>query len=136
MVAGYNYNIQTRSVNTKGATGSGVAIGSSVAAGMTRYVTFISISPKSAASGKGRKIWFCSTAATATASSTTLASTAAKLVYVQGSASAEPNWHTPRVPDTSNPLFTIAASKFLTARQSKTQGGSGSCSIFVQYYDQ
>lgn len=132
-----NYNIQTRTVRAKGTTGSGVAIGSSVAAGMTRYVTLIKIMQSAGSGGKGSKMWFCSTAATATASSTALASAACKmLVVINSAAGSTKNYQVPDKPDTENPLFTIAASKFLTVRASKLQLGSNSCSIFVQYYDQ
>lgn len=136
MVAGKNYNIISKRVVPKNTTGSAVVIGSSVAAGKTRYVTFIAISPNVGASGKGRKIYFCSTTTSSVASTATLASANAKLKYVQASASAEPNVHFPASPDTENPLFTIAASKWLSVSQVSAQAGSGACSVFVQYYDQ
>lgn len=136
MSAGKNYNIVTKTVVPKNTTGSAVAIGSSVAAGMKRYVTFIAISPNVGASGKGRLIYFCSTSTSTKASTNTLASAAAKLKYAQASASAEPNWHFPSRPDAENPLFTIAASRYLTVHQTSAQAGSGACSVFVQYYDQ
>lgn len=137
MPSGKNYNIQSRTVRAKGTTGSGVAIGSSVAAGMTRYVTYIRINQSAGAGGLGSKIWFCSTAATATASSTALANTAMKLmVLIPSAVGASKTIEMPMVADPENPLFTIAASKFLTTRTSKLQLGSASCSIFVQYYDQ
>jgi len=137
MVAGKNYNIITKTVRAKGTTGSGVAVGSSVAAGMTRYVTYIRVNQNTGTKNIGSKIWFCSTAATATASATTLASSAAKLVVLIPSAvGANKFVELPKYPDTENPLFTIAASKFLTVRNSKLQLGSATCAIFVQYYDQ
>lgn len=131
-----NYNIVTKVVNPKNTTSSAVVVGSSVAANMTRYVTFIAISPRVGHANKGRRIYFCSTAASSTASTPTAASAAAKWKYVQASASAEPNFHMPRKIDTEKPLFTIAASKWLTVMQSSAQAGSGACSVFVQYYDQ
>ncbi len=131
-----NYNIVTKVVNPKNTTSSAVAVGSSVAANTTRYVTFIAISPKVANAGKGRKLWFCSASTSTKASTPTLASAAAKWRYIQSSASAEPNFHMPRKIDTEAPLFTIAASKFLTVTQASAQAGSGACSVFVQYYDQ
>lgn len=137
MTAGKNYNIVTKTVRAKGTTGSGVAIGSSVAAGMTRYVTFIRINQAAAVGNKGSKLWFCSTAATATASTTALANTAMKLmVLIPSAVGIDKVVELPDHPDTKNPLFTIAASKFLTVRSSKLQLGSASCAIFVQYYDQ
>lgn len=139
MTAGKNYNIVTKTVRTKGTTGSAVAIGSSVAAGMKRYVTYIRINQRAGGKGLGSKIWFCSTAATATASSTALANTAMKLmVLINSAVNAGVNKvvEMPDRPDPENPLFTIAASKFFTVRSSKLQLGSASCAIFVQYYDQ
>jgi hypothetical protein len=138
MVAGKNFNIITKVISPS--LGSAIAVGSSVAAGMTRYVTFIAISPRVGNVGKGRLIYFCSTPAAATASTATLASAAAKMKYVQASgivsAAVEPNAHFPKVINTENPLFTVAASKFLTVHQVSAQAGSGACSVFVQYYDQ
>lgn len=131
-----NYNIVTKVVNPKNTTGSAVAVGSSVAANMTRYVTFIAISPRVGHATKGRRIYFCSTSTSTKASTDTLASAAAKMKYIQSSASAEPNASFPNKIDTEKPLFTIAASKFLTVHQSSAQAGSGACSVFVQYYDQ
>lgn len=136
MVAGKNYNIITRTVVPKNTTGSAVAIGSSVAAGKMRYVTFVAISPNTGASGKGRRIYLCSTTTSSIASTDTLASANAKIKYVQASASAEPNIFFPSNPNTENPLFTIAASKWLTLHQTSAQAGSGACSVFVQFYDQ
>lgn len=129
-----NYNIQTRSFGIT--VGSVVAVGSSVAAGMQRYVTFIAVTPRVGHMGKGRALFFCSTTASNTATTLTLASAAAKLKYVQISASADPNAHFPRKINSEAPLFSVAASKFLSVYQSSAQAGSGACSVFVQYYDQ
>ncbi len=131
-----NYNIVTRSVNPKNTTGSAVAVGSSVAAGMTRYVTFVAISPRSGSHLKGRLVYLCSTSTVNKASTNTLASAAAKMKYTQTSASPDVNVHFPKQINTEKPLFTIAASKFLTVHQSSAAGQSGACSVFVQYYDQ
>jgi len=120
MTSGKNYNIVTKTVRAKGTTGSGVAIGSSVAAGLNRYVTYIRINQSAGGGGLGFKLWFCSTAATATASSTALANTAMKLmVLIPSAVGASKTVEMPERPDTENPLFTIAASKFLTVRSSK-----------------
>lgn len=137
MVAGKNYNVVTKTVRAKGTTGSAVAIGSSVAAGKTRYVTYIRINQSAGTKNVGSKIWFCSTAASSTASTTAAANTAMKLmVLIPSAVGAVKNLEIPSKPDTENPLFTIAASKWLSVRTSKLQLGSASCSIFVQYYDQ
>jgi len=135
MAAGKNYNIQTRVVGVGSTVQAAKAIGSSVAAGKTRYVTFIAITPRKATNA-GRRIYFCSTSTSVKASTPTLASAAAKLRYNQISASAEQNAHFPDEINTENPLFTIAASKFLTVFQGTAQAGSGATSVFVQYYDQ
>ena len=137
-----NQNIVTKVINPNAAayTGAAVAVGSSVAAGMIRYVTFIAISPRSGVAGAGRRIFFCSTTSAAYASTETKASSSAKWRYVQASASfgvAEPNNCVPNEIDTEKPLFTIAASKFLTVRQGSTVAlGREPASVFVQYYDQ
>ncbi len=142
MPSGKNYNIVSKNtVLAKGATGSSVAIGSSVAAGLTRYVTYIRLQTNGSGKGLGSKVWFCSATAAASASSTALANTRAKLITYINSAYAGANpslkvMEVPDKPDTENPLFTIAASKFLIVRQSKLQLGSASVSIFTQYYDQ
>jgi len=138
MPAGKNYNIQTKQFRLKGTTGSCVIIGSTVAAGMSRYVTFISVRQNSLARGLGSKIWFASVATSQGASTTTLASAAKKFtVRLVSAFGADKNYMYPRSgPDTENPLFSVAASKFLVARTSKTQAGSASCTVFVQYYDQ
>lgn len=132
-----NYNIVTKTVRAKGTTGSAVVIGSSVAANMTRYVTYIRVNQAAAAGNKGSKLWFCSTAASSTASTTAAANTAMKLmVLIPSAVGIDKVVELPAAPDTENPLFTIAASKWLSVRSSKLQLGSASCSIFVQYYDQ
>jgi hypothetical protein len=58
MVAGKNYNIVTKSVSVGSSLGIAAAVGSSVAAGMTRYVTFIAISPRTGSATCGRRIYF------------------------------------------------------------------------------
>lgn len=137
MTAGKNYNIITKTVRAKGSSGSAVAIGSSVAAGMKRYVTFIRINQAAGTKNVGSKLWFCSTAASSTASTTAAANSAMKLmVLIPSAVGANKVVQIPDKPDTENPLFTIAASRWLSVRSSKLQLGSASCSIFVQYYDQ
>jgi hypothetical protein len=132
-----NYNIITKTVRAKGTTGSAVVVGSSVAAGMTRYVTFLRVNQAAGAGTKGSKIWFCSTAASSTASTTAAALTAMKLmVLIPSAAGANKVVQIPAYPDPETPLFTIAASKWLSVRTSKLQLGSASCAVFVQYYDQ
>lgn len=137
MTSGRNYNIVTKVVRAKGSTGSAVAIGSSVAAGMTRYVTFIRVNQAAGVKNKGSKIWFCSSTAAASASATALAIARLKLAIQIPSAVGALKYQTvPDYPDTENPLFTVAASKFLTMSTSKVQAFSASCWAFVQYYDQ
>lgn len=132
-----NQNIITKSINftTAASVGSCIAVGAAVPANMKRYVTFIAISPR-AQSNKGRLIYFCSTTASNSATTAANASTTAKWKYVQISASAEKNFHMPSKIDTEKPLFTIAASKFLTIYHSSAAASSAESSIFVQYYEQ
>ena len=139
MTAGKNYNILTKKFHLKGTTGSSVAIGAAVAAGMNRYVTFISVRQNSLVKNKGSKIWFCSVATSQGASTVTLASASEKFTVRLASApGSQPKQFIYPVsgPDPENPLFSVAASKFLVARSSSAQAGSTSCTVFVQYYDQ
>lgn len=138
MTAGRNYNILTKKFHLKGTTGSSVAIGGAVAAGMNRYVTFISVRQNATTKDLGSKIWFCSVATSQGASTVTLASASEKFtVRLVSAAGAEPKFFKyPGSPDPENPLFSVAASKFFIARSSSAQAGSTNCTVFVQYYDQ
>jgi hypothetical protein len=109
MVAGKNYNIQTKQFRLKGTTGSCVTIGSSVAAGMNRYVTFISVRQNGLVANKGSKIWFCSAATSQGASTTALASTTKKFtVRLTSAVGASKSFKAPAIgPDPENPLFSI-----------------------------
>lgn len=130
-----NYDIQTVS-KFLGGESSHIAIGSSVAAGMKRYVTFLQIAPVLLGGSQGTKLFFCSTAATGTASSTGAASTAQKMVVAIGSATAANSLSIPSAPDTEHPLFTIAESKFLTAYLCSDSGHSSPVQIFTQFFDE
>ncbi len=141
MTAGKNYNIQTKQFRCKGTTGSCVAIGGAVPAGMKRYVTFISVRPALIAkTAKGSKILFCSAAASQTTkySTVALASAAKKFVVRIPSATAQKRFfaYPESGADPENPLFSVAESKFLTAQTHSTNSASASCTVFVQYYDQ
>lgn len=139
MTAGKNYNIQTKSISVGSSLGISRTVGSAVPAGMTRYVTFIAISPRTGSASCGRRVYFCSAPGLAnTISTTALASTAAKLRYTQASnvTGTEPNVHFPKKINTEAPLFTIAASKYMHVFQNDVTSGSGPTSIFVQYYEQ
>lgn len=135
-----NYNIKTVSKRLAG-KGSHVVFGSSVAAGMTRYVTMVKVANDQSTAGKSSRIYLCSTAASNTANATAAASTAQKMRITIQSALATSPFQTkevtiPRQPDTENPLFTIAASKWLSAYLCSIGGGSSPVNMFVQYYDQ
>ncbi len=131
-----NYNIISKTITTNPAN-IAVAVGSSVAAGMTRYVTFIKVSQSTLSPNLGSKMWFCSSTAVLSASTTALANTRMKLMVLLPSAiGAKKDALIPVSPDQENPLFTIAASKFLTVRGSNAAAMSQPCSVFVQYYDQ
>lgn len=134
-----NVNIQT--VQKRIITGAGAAtrtaIASSVPAGMTRYVTYLRLQRNSASNNEGSRIWLCSGAAAGAQSTTALASVAQKLTIELHSAVYQPK--TKQIPaqiDTENPLFTIAASKFLNVFKSALAIGSEPATLFVQYYDQ
>jgi hypothetical protein len=134
-----NYNIKTacKQIATKS---SHVVIGSSVAAGMTRYVTMVRVSQITNGAGKGSRVVFCSAAASNTATNITAASAIAKLSVGIGSYVAShvgmKSVNIPSQPDTENPLFTVAASKWLTATLGSAAGTSATAVVFVQYYDQ
>lgn len=136
-----NYNIKTvrKALPTGKMSAAVTAIGSSVAAGMTRYVTFVRVEGNSASNKLGSRVYFCSTTAAAVsqAKNTSTASAVAKMIIELESAYAMPKAvQIPPKIDTENPLFTIAASKFLLVTKSGLQLGSNPCTVFVQYYDQ
>ena len=132
-----NYDIKTVSKPLSGES-SHIAIGSSVAAGMTRYVTFLRVSPVAAGGDEGSKVFFCSTTASDTAANTAAASAAQKMVAFIASvtALATKNVVVPDGPNTEHPLFTIAESKWFTAYLCSVAGYSGSVYINAQYYDE
>lgn len=144
MVAGKNYNIQTvcKQIATES---SHVVIGSSVAAGLTRYVTMVRVAQVTNGAGKGSRVVFCSAAASNTATNMTTASAIAKLsigIPSAAAASAVARFRVPKKsitvpsqPNTEAPLFTVAASKWLTATLGSAAGTSATCVVFVQYYD-
>lgn len=139
MVAGKNYNIQTvcKQIATKS---SHIAIGSSVAAGLTRYVTYVRVSQVTNGAALGSRVVFCSAAASGTATNITTASAIQKLSIGIPSCAAsnvsKKSVSIPSQPNTDNPLFTVAASKWLTAVLGSAAGTSATCVVFVQYYDQ
>lgn len=141
MVAGKNYNIQTASKKFK-AKSSHVVFGSSVAAGMTRYVTCVGVvQDVGGQAAKGSRVIFCSATASGSASNVTAGSTLAKLSIGIGSYVASNVWEKsvflpPGGPNTEHPLFTIAASKWFTAVLGSAAGTSGVCEVFAQWYDQ
>lgn len=142
-----NNNIQTISKEITGKS-SHIVIGSSVAAGLTRYVTMLKVTQVQGSSGKGSRVLFCSTTLSGTASNPTAGSANQKIAVVIPSCvvSAEPtsaatpivvkSRQIPSMPDTENPLMTIAASKFFTAVLGSAAGTSSPVNVFSQYYDQ
>ena len=147
MPAGKNYNVITKRVRPSTTTGAAVAIGSSVAAGMKRYVTFISVSRVQGDTNVGAKVFICSTSTAAKASTETLASASQKMKIILASAvykaststkaGGPANFSIPSHINTENPLFSIAESRFLTVREASTAAlGNAAVSVFVQYYDQ
>lgn len=139
MAAGKNYNIITVSKRLAGKS-SHVVFGSSVAAGMKRYVTMVRVANDQSTAGKSAKVVFTSTAASNTANSTGAASTAMKMrVTIQSALATSPMAkkvvQVPEQPDTENPLFSIAASKWFGAYLGSVAGASSPVNIFAQYYD-
>ena len=131
-----NYDIKTVSKDLRGKS-SHVVIGSSVAAGMKRYVTFVRIDQDANNMKRGSRVFLCSTAASNTASSTGAASTAQKMVVaLQSAPSAVKEFQSAAKIDTENPLITIAASKWFSAYLSSVAGQSAPVNLFAQYYDQ
>ena len=121
--------------------GKATAIGSSVAAGLTRYVTFVRAARDVLAvnTAVGSKLYLCEALSNAKTSysTPTLASALQKMVVVIPSApTADKDFQsTPKI-DTENPLFSIAESKFMTTLLVSDAGLSGAVNLFVQYYDQ
>lgn len=135
-----NYDIKSASKRLAGKS-SHVVFGSSVAAGMKRYVTLVRVAQDQSTAGKSSRIVFTSTAASNTASSTGAASIAMKMrVTIQSALATSPFQkkvvQVPQQPDTENPLFTIAASKWFGAYLGSVAGASSPVNLFVQYYDQ
>lgn len=136
-----NFNIITKVVNPSNTTGAAVAVGSSVATGMTRYVTFVNVTTRTGGVSSGALIYLCSTSTAAKASTVTLASAAQKMRIMVASHAGrnldKDNISIPAKIDTQNPLFSIAAGKFLTVQQASAGVFSNKAvSVFVQYYDQ
>ncbi len=139
MSAGKNYNILTarKVLAAGGMAATRTAVASSVAAGMKRYVTFVRLERNAAANNVGSRVFLVSTAAAGTASTTALASAGNKMMIELMSSIAQPKEQQfpPKI-DTENPLFSIAAGKFLSVAKSGLQLGSGAVTLTVQYYDQ
>jgi len=132
-----NYDIKT--VSKALVAGSATVIGSSVAAGTIRYVTFLQVSPTEAGGTEGVKIYIASTATAPSAggaSTATKASAGQKMVLIMGSATATNSMSVPGSPDTEHPLFTVAAEKFMSAYVPSSAGLSGPTNLFVQYFDE
>ncbi len=135
-----NHNIQTI-VKELPAGGLATAIGSSVPANMTRFVTFVRVDRSAPAinTAVGSKLYLCEALSNAKTSysTPTLASALQKMVVIIPSAvTANKDFQsTPKI-DTENPLFSIAASKFLTTLLVSDANLSGAANMFVQYYDE
>ena len=114
--------------------------GSSLATCLTSYVTFVKVEQELPDTDAARHVIDLSTAASDTASSTGAASTAQKLRVVIPSANtthlAVKTKQIPNMPDSENPLFTIAESKFFSAYLASVAGASSPVHVFAQYYDQ
>lgn len=117
-------------------------IGTAVAAGMKRFVTFVRVSQRKATGvvSGGSKVYFVSTTGSAVASQTGLASAGAKLqIWIHSAAASQivsKHIQVPEIPDTKNPLFSIAAGKWLTTYLGGLATQSSPVQVFVQYYDE
>lgn len=139
MTAGKNNNIQTvrKVLAAGGMAATRTAIGSSVATGMKRYVTFVRLEHNTAALNLGSRVFLVSAATIATVSSTGAASAGMKMMIELMSSVSQPKvQQLPPKIDTENPLFSIAAGKYLVAAKSGLTIASGACTLMVQYYDQ
>ncbi|MCK4528712.1 hypothetical protein KAW18_15190, partial [candidate division WOR-3 bacterium] len=129
------YDIKTASKYLE-ASGT-VAIGSSVAAGMTRYVTFAQVGQAAGTKNVATKVTLGSATASDAMSDTTTASACQKMQLLIASATtAQKGFQVPSAPDTEHPLFTVAAEKFLSAQLSGIADLSATAYIFVQYFDE
>ncbi len=133
-----NYDIQTQILKSlKPVTNSSLIIGTAVAAGKTRYVTFINVHQNEGVKNGGSKIWLASSSTSTGADTTANCLTKMKMnLFIPSAVGAKKSITIPDYPDPENPLFTIAASNYLVAKMSKLQLGSTSCAVMVQYYDQ
>ena len=135
-----NHNIQTM-VKELPDGGMATAIGSSVPANMTRYVTFVRMERNVPAinTAVGSKLYLCEALSNVKTSysTPTLASALQKSVIIIPSAiTANKDYQsTPKI-DTENPLFSIASSKFMTALLVSDAGYSGAVNLFMQYYEE
>jgi len=141
-----NYNIQTDSEKIGGVAAAGAgnnaAIGAVVPAGMTRYVTYLRVTPLEPRGMAGSKVYFCS-GTVAEGFSDAEATTAQKLVVRIASvdtATATPSNNrevvAPPAPNTEHPLFTVASEKYLRAHLATAASMSSSVQVFVQYFDE
>jgi len=120
-----NYDIKTIS-KVISTVNTGLSLGA-VPAGMKRWVTFVRADN---VYGGENKLFLVSTTTETAASTVALASAGAKdRVTLQ---SKEHFANPPKGPaDPEFPLFSIAESKYLTAKTNR-----GSVNLFVQYYDE
>jgi len=136
-----NYNIQTASEHlggvAAGGAGNNATIGAVVAAGMTRYVTYIRVTPLQPGVIEGSKVYLCS-GTVAEAFSDAEATAAQKMIVRIASTSTIGNREVvvPERPDTEHPLFTVASGAYLRAHLATTATMSSSVQLFVQYYDE
>jgi len=130
-----NHNIQTVSKYLEAS--DTVAIGSSVAAGMKRYVTFAQVGQAAGTKNVATKVTLGSATASDAMSDTAAASECQKIqLFIASATTAQKGIQVPSAPDTEHPLFTVAAEKFLSAQLSGVTDLSASAYVFVQYFDE
>jgi len=138
-----NYDIKTASLHMGGAAASDTqTIGAVVPAGMTRYVTYLRVSPLEPRGMAGSKLYLCS-GTVAEAESDAEATAAQKMVIRIASvdtATATPSNNrevvAPPAPNTEHPLFTVAAGAYLRAHLASTASMSSSVQLFTQYFEE
>ena len=121
--------------------GLATIVGSSVADGMTIYVTFVRAVRDGiiTSATAGGKVFLAETLSGVKTSYSTpaLASALQKQVIMIPSTVAgnKDIQSTPKI-DSENPLFSIASTKFLAALLVSDTGMSGAVNLFVQYYEE
>jgi len=127
-----------RTVSKLLALNTATMVGTMVPAGMTRYVTFVQAGPSPTISRPSSVVVYFASAGVSNQSIGGVRATAGRKLRtlirttgVSGYAQGNPMVTIPRKPSLENPLFTIAASKWLFTGASVTSG-----QVLVQYFEE